>query len=215
MWPGIIKLGRIEITVFGLVMALMFWVVSFWLWRKMRSDYAEDKIFSLCLVLALSCLVGSYSVFWLEHRSWGLSFPGSATGLIVGLLLWSRKHAWNFWEWADEVAVIAVLVMAIGSLAWGPRGVISAILLGFVWLAVSLLAKNYRRISLYTSGKVGLVASVSLLGLSLTQLVVAFSLWHKLYFTGLGIVSVVTIYVRSGRRLGADANLIWQKLRKR
>ena len=224
MWPGLVRIFGIQVTVFGVVMAGMFWVVSFWLWKKFKGDYEEEKIFMLSILIALAMLLGAYSVFWLEYRTAGTSLYGGILGVAASLWMWCRINKWNFWEWADAFGRMGMAMMAVGGLAFGPAGLVRAGVSLIAWGMVWVVSRNYRHLGWYRSGRLGFTALVSVAGFSVVELIVAFTDLRAVYFGGLtikqwGAVGVLTtclvvVYLRGGRKVSEDLNDLWQKLQK-
>lgn len=224
MWPVLFKVRNLEVTVFVVAMAVMFWVVSFLVWRRMNRDYEEEKIFMLLVVMMVAGIVSSYVWSWVIYREWGTSLYGAILGVVAGLWLWCKSNNWNFWEWADVVGGIFLPMMAVGGLAWGPAGLTrfaGAVLLGLVAVG---LTDNYRKFRWYKSGRVGFGALVSAGAVCLLELIVAFVETGAVYFGGLTVrqwvaavfltVCLVLIYLRSGRKASEDLQSLWQRIKK-
>lgn len=213
MWPVLANLNGVKITIFGLGLALAFLIASFVAWRQMRSEYAEEDILSLAIVLAVLGLIAG--IGWRILSIGGLLvIPG------LGLFLWCRQKEWNIWEWLDTLGPVSLLVGAIGAIAWGlVYSVASGVLLLGVVVMV-FLRKNYRKLHWYKNGKVGFVGLVSIMWWLVAWITIAN--WHvsRVYWGGLSleawisvwalIAACLTLYIRGGRRISQD----WRQLTK-
>lgn len=182
----------------------------------MRMDYADDEILTLTIVLAILALVASFSWKW-------LSLGGVLLLPYLGIWVWSKKMASNFWEWLDAVGPVGLIVGIIASLAWGPSSAVAALVL-LVGLGINLyFAHNYRKFHWYKNGKTGFVGMTSIIWWMGTWLGIAN--WHvsRVYWAGLSLESwvavwvivgsIITLYVRGGRRVTQDWRnflKIWQ-----
>lgn len=179
----------------------------------MRSDYAEEDILSLSIILAILSLVAG--------MGWRIfSLGGMLLIAGLGLFLWCRKMDWNVWEWLDILGPVSLLVGAIAALAWGLSysGASGFLALGFA--AMLVLRKNYRKFHWYKNGKVGFVGLVSIMWWLVAWIAIAN--WHvsNVYWGGLSleawisiwaiIAAVITLYIRGGRRISQD----WRQLSK-
>lgn len=187
MWPVLMQIGRFEVTVFGIVMAVMFWVVSFLVWRRARHDFEDEKIFTLIVAVSIVSLLVGFGVGFVVTRSWGGSLYGAIAGSILVTWIWCRVNKWNIWEWIDILGAMVLFVVCIGSLAYGPLGLMRFGVMLIVNTLVWWLSKNYRKISWYKTGKMGFAGLSAGAGFCLGELVVAFGDLHTVYFAGLTV----------------------------
>lgn len=210
MWPVLVNLWGIKITWFGISLAVGYLWASFVLWRAMRVDYEQEEILSLTVWLAVLAWLGSgIWAWWWDIKTVG----GGLVGMMVGLLWWCRgKKKWDFWEWLDNVAWVSLGVGALGSLGWGPDGVISGGML-VVGLGVGKWVwNNYRKFRWYTSGKPGFSG---IFALGWWGIVIAIGRPDGVYWAPwVVIAAMVAIYLRGDRRATSDLKLIWQKIKR-
>lgn len=188
-------------------------------------DFDEEEVIMLTVVMVASGVGTGVVINWLMYRFWQVDLYGGIAGAVVGLWLWCRAHKWNFWEWADLIAELGFLMIAVASLAYGPEQMIRAGLAVIIWLSLIWLRRHYRKFRWYRSGKVGFVAIVGLGLWSVLEIVVAFFAGARVYFWGLALpqwlgvavstVSLVGLYLRGGRKVSEDALKIWQKVQKK
>ena len=133
--PVLVRLGPLSIRWYGLAYLAAF-VLSYALLRRfvrsgsLRIDNAA--IHDLVAWLALGVMVGGRLGWWLiYHREgaaepwyeplaiWhgGMSFHGGLVGVVVALLIWSRRQRVGFWAAADALALVAPVGLFLGRIA--------------------------------------------------------------------------------------------------
>lgn len=200
---------------------------SFSVWRQMRGEHEEERIFGLTLVVTASALVAAILLGAAAYRQWMAWEWGGVAGGGIGIWWWCRKMKWDFWEWGDTIAPLSLLVAAglaavDGGKMWWVAG-----WWGCGFLAVPFFRSVYRRIGWYPSGRMGFVGLVSVWWWSIGELAVASKEEFGIYWGGLeisqwvalwfGIFLVVAIYLRGGRRVTEDVRNLWpiqKKLRE-
>ncbi len=184
------------------MIGVAFLIISFWVWKTMRADYDEEDILTLSLILAGTAWALSWGWKW-----WGLA--GVLVGVVLVQILWCRLKKWNAWEWGDVVSR-ASLVMGTAA-ALGKGWWIVSSVMGVGALGLWGLAKTYRKIGWYKSGKAGLVGLIGGMwwvgvwtGLAPGQI-------YKVYLAGWILVGLaVAIYLRAGRVISED----WRDIKK-
>lgn len=180
---------------------VVFPIIIFWVWRTMRADYDEEDILTLGLILAGVAWGLSWGMKW-----WGLG--GILAGVVLALVLWCRLKKWNVWEWSDVVARASLMMGAI--LVVGTRQWLPAVMLVVGVAALWGLAKTYRKIRWYKSGKTGLVGIIGLAWWMGAWMALAPWQMYKVYLAGWILVALaVAIYLRSGHKFSE----IWPKKR--
>lgn len=184
---------------------------SFGMWRRMRSEYPEEEVLTLCLLLTLAGVAGAGMVKWVGW--WGVIL--GMTGVMAG---YCRVKGWDTWEWADLVGLVSlglgwILVLAAGA----GVGLAAAVLAG--WVAVRLTQGYYRSFKWYRSGRVGLVGLVSVVWWGLIEIGVETFTPRTIYWVGLTVaqwlaVAVIVaataaVYIRSGQTVATN---IWRKI---
>lgn len=188
-------------VLYGILYGIAFFVVGFWVWKKMRVDYEEEDILTLCLVLVGAAWGLSWGMQW-----WGLG--GILAGVVLALVLWCRYKKWNGWEWSDVIARASLVMGAV--LVAGTRQWVVAAILAVGVAALWGLAKIYRKIRWYKSGKTGLVGMIGLAWWVGVWMALAPWQMYKVYLAGWVLVMLaVTIYLRSGHKFSE----IWPKKR--
>ena len=188
----------------GVLVGIAFLVVNFWVWKTMRVDYAEEDILTLSLVLAGAAWAASWGWKW-----WGLG--GVLVGVLMALVFWCRFKKWNAWEWSDVVARSSLVMGA--AVAFGKGWWVVGSVMGVGVVVLWGLAKVYREIRWYKSGKAGLVGLVGAawwmgvwMGLAPRQI-------SKVYLAAWVLVGLaVAIYLRSGHKFSGSL-LLWPKKR--
>jgi hypothetical protein len=172
-------------------------------WKEMRHEHESSEIFTFALLLNLVALV---SLVW------------PYLGLIGGLAFlwaWSKRQKWDFWEWLDTLIPLSLLVAFVVSWSMGVDGWMVATVALSGWLLVIVLGLFYRQFNWYKSGRLGFMGIIALGWWGVVQLVVAnLSIWAVYSFAWIVILSAVTLYLRSGRKLSEDLKFIWPSKRK-
>lgn len=120
MFP-VISLGPLNISSFGLTLALGFLFGVFLIWRLARAwDLNEERILDLTILTFLGGVVGARAYFilgnfnlfgfdilkWiLIHKYQGFSFWGAIVGGVLVLKFYAKKFRVNFWQALDFAAV--------------------------------------------------------------------------------------------------------------
>ena len=169
MWPELLSLWGVKITIMGVVSAILFVLTSFVIWRHMREDYAEDDILSLTVIVAVLAAVSLGAWRW-----W--SVGGVLLLPLLGLWLYCRRRKWNWWEWLDALGPPSLIIGAVASLAWGPDLIGNSLALVVGWAVLKLVSRKYRSLRWYKSGKVGFVGIVSVAWWMAAWMVIAN--WH-------------------------------------
>lgn len=148
-----------------LLIPLSFFVFAFVLWRKLREDYPNDKIFLLTLGLMVSIVVGN----WIFGRFPLFLFWATLALLVaIGFYL-VKKLEFRLFETLDAIALGWFWVLIIG----GPAGFLSTrsfetlvepAMAGLALLGFTFFNARYRTFSWYPSGKIGF-AGVGSLGI--------------------------------------------------
>ena len=197
MWPVLMTLGKIQISIWLLFFGPAVIWASFVLWQKMRNDYTNDEIFSFTL--------------WLLAAA-GL---GMMAGKVVGVMAaaaagwwWCLKKKWDFWELFDFLGIVGLWLWLLGSLAWGPGAIWEALSATVGIILAWWVRSGYRKFTWYPSGKMGLVGMTGLLCFCLSQILVAIFTYVKVYWWGLTVdqlaaawvvaFTLVAIFLRSG-----------------
>ncbi len=197
MWPTLLDLGVIKITVCGSGLVIGFVLGSFGLWRRLRDDYDGEKLLTLWLWLVVTAWVGSGVWVWWD-TAWRQLYGALILPVLV-LMWWSRRFKWHFWELLDTFAPVTLAVLVLAALGWGPAGALSAVAAGGGVIVTALVRKWYRTWRWYVSGKVGMVGIVAVAWWSVVNLVIAnFSLWAVYSLAWIVILALVAIYLRAG-----------------
>ena len=183
------------------MVVIAFLIVDFWVWKTMRSDYDQEDILTLSLILAGT----AWGLGW-GWKWWGLA--GVLAGVILALVVWCKLKKWDVWEWSDVVARASLGLGAAAAL--GKGWWVESSVLGVGVLVLWGLARVYRKIRWYKSGKMGLVGMVGAvwwmgawMGLAPWQI-------SKVYLAAWVLVGLaVAIYLRSGHKFSG----IWPKKR--
>src|SRR3989344_5396716 len=103
MWAEVLKWGGVGLIVL--------WA-DFALWRRMRPEYPEEDILTLCLALTVTAGLGGAGA--------GRVGRGGAILGGTGVLAWyCQMHSWDVWEWGDflgslSLGVGGLLVLVTG-----------------------------------------------------------------------------------------------------
>lgn len=177
----------------------------------MRFDYDEENILAWTLLMVVSMAVGGSVVYWLVYRGFGF---WAAAAIVIGVYVlgkWSHKHNWDFWEWLDYVGWWVLVMGTVAFLSWGP----DTLWYGVGYLAgvvgVGILAKNYRKIRWYMSGKPGFTGLVALIWIAVVEIGVAFAGGDNKYLIGVSVrqwlaawlltASIVVLYLRGKSKI--------------
>jgi hypothetical protein len=193
-------------------------LISFFIWRKMRLDYGEEKVLVFSFVWGAA--VASTALLaekYLPGLSW---VGGTAAGLILAIV-WGVKFKWNVWEWLDILGPAGLAAAGMVSLI-SARWVEAAVLFAGWGLGV-WLGSGYRRIKWYRSGKVGFSGVFCLVWLAGEKVAVATFSGDKIYWGGLtagqwiGVwlltACLVTVYLRADRKITEDLKDLCKKLK--
>lgn len=201
-------------------------VFSFILWKRLKEDYANENIFSLCWIFLLSGLLGYWVGGFVEDLRFWISL---LFALVFGFLA-VKKMDFKLFEFTDALAPAwfgFLFFSALGQLL-SSSSYISFPAFNLVITGVSLFwyiffLKKYRTFSWYPSGRVGFPGLASL-GLYLAFRSVAIYLTFMLPFfynqelsifevvdIGISLASAlslwVILYLRSGRNLANKINI--------
>lgn len=148
-----------------LVNFLAFFVFAFVLWRKLKEDYPNDKIFLLTLGLAGSMLIGN----WAFGR-WPLFSFWASLVLVVAIGTYLvKKLDFRLFEMLDAIAPGWFWFLLLGSLTGflSTRTIevlVEPAIAGLALLGFTFFNARYRTFSWYPSGKIGF-AGVGSLGI--------------------------------------------------
>ena len=67
MLPYLFEFGPIKISSFGFFAAVSFILASFWLWKELKEEYAEEDILTLPIDLFLASLLGARLIYLIEN----------------------------------------------------------------------------------------------------------------------------------------------------
>jgi phosphatidylglycerol---prolipoprotein diacylglyceryl transferase len=132
--PVFLQLGPFAIRWYGLA-----YVASFlWIYWQGKRDIArrvdlrgidmDDLLFTLAMGVLLGGRIG-YMVFyqwpWVSQEPWalfyiwrgGMSFHGGLLGVVVAMVIWTRKNQRNFWLIMDWLLPMVPLSLALGRAA--------------------------------------------------------------------------------------------------
>ncbi|MFC1711261.1 prolipoprotein diacylglyceryl transferase [Patescibacteria group bacterium] len=228
MIPTLVRLGPVTITSLGVMIVLGFILGSFLIWKKTKEEnFDEEKAMDAIIVTTVFAFLVSRSLFVLFYfsemggnlLSWfdfvgkpGFSWIGALLGGIVSLVLFCKKHKWDFYKVADLFSfglVLFAIFLHIGtfldgsfygtatSMPWGikfigldgPRHPTQLYELIFMVILLKLLYffdKNYRTYEWYKNKRgealAGFLLAVFLAGFSLTKFMVGFFKEHDLYW---------------------------------
>jgi len=234
-----LNLGQVKITPFFWSLAISVVLASFFFWRKLREDYADEEIFKTTLILFFSSLFFSRLIFiffhlekfdfslgrWLSISTFpGFSVLGAFWGGVLTLAWMFSKYKINIWEGLDSLSQPLLIFVSLGGLgSFLEKGSLRGLafsgvgILGFVVL--EFLRKRYRTFSWYKSGKTGfLFWSTSLYVFALCSIldfVLGVALYLEELFWCLTIlVSVGIIYYRSERDFKEDFRKLIKRRKK-
>lgn len=132
MWPTILSLGPTRISTQGVILALTFFFVSFWIWKKGREEHFEEE--TLMDVVILTTLIGFifsrilfvllhlnlFTSFWQAFRLVkypGFSWHGAFVGGLIAFYFLTKLKKWDFYVLADLIAPPLLLALALARLA--------------------------------------------------------------------------------------------------
>lgn len=151
----------------------------------MRLDYDEEKIFSWTIstvaIMAITGLVG----YWVVYRVIGFWVVIAILGGVYLLRKWSKKHDWDFWEWLDYVGGWMLMVGTVVFFSWGPEMWVYGVGYLVSLIVVKILARNYRKIRWYTSGKPGFSGLAAIICIAVVDILADFTGDRQLYFLGI------------------------------
>lgn len=118
MQPLLFSIGSINFYTLGLLLAIGFFLSSFFIWRRLKDlGIDEEKIIDLVIIAGLVGFLFSRIFFIIQNfpnfgfnpvhwlligRYPGLSFWGNIGGIFLAIFLFSRRQKLNFWQLADE-----------------------------------------------------------------------------------------------------------------
>lgn len=223
----------LKLLVLGLGILISFFIV----WKKLREDYSDEKIFSFSLGVIGGIILGYIGTSFIEPILPGIKFWGAiAGGGLLGTWL-SKKLSIRFFE-ALEAVIPAVFVYLIfeslTKISWlqvinlEPGVIFQFAQLGGVTLSLLVFvyaSRNFRRFMWYPSGKIGIASLLALAVFFIFQVVLAnafsdmLTLLSRATDTTFGVfsamVSLVVVYIRSGRDLKRDFRFSKSSRRKR
>jgi len=186
--------------IFKIALIMLAVVVGhFVIWKAMRDEYELEELFSFTTLVTL---LGLTSLFW---SYLGLLF---GLGLLIG---WTKKFKWDYWEWLDTLGPLSLLMAFILSWFDGIGGWPAAVVSLAGWFLVQVLAKFYRQFKWYPSGRLGFVGIIALGWWGVVQLMVANMSVEGVYCLAvISSLTVVALYMRSGRKPSDDFKFLWQ-----
>ncbi len=132
--PIAFSLGPVQVHWYG-IMYLLGFGAAWWLGQRRRAagrlPVTHDEFSDLCFYMMLGVILGGrigYMVFYdtaelIAHplsliRVWegGMSFHGGLLGVLVAGLIWTRRHAINFFDAIDFVAPLVPIGLGLGRL---------------------------------------------------------------------------------------------------
>lgn len=144
--PIAISLGPVQVHWYG-IMYLLAFGIAWWLGQRRRAagrlPVTHDEFSDLCFYLMLGVILGGrigYMLFYdlpelIHHplsliRVWegGMSFHGGLLGVLIAGLIWTRRHAINYFDAIDFIAPLVPIGLGLGRLGnfiggelWGRR----------------------------------------------------------------------------------------------
>ncbi len=132
--PIAFSLGPVQVHWYG-IMYLLGFGAAWWLGQRRRAagrlPVTHDEFSDLCFYMMLGVILGGrigYMVFYdtaelIAHplsliRVWegGMSFHGGLLGVLVAGLIWTRRHAINFFDAIDFIAPLVPIGLGLGRL---------------------------------------------------------------------------------------------------
>lgn len=208
MWPVLLDLGAVRVTVFGLSLVVAFALGSFMFWRRLRGDYDGEQLLTMWLWLVVASWMGSG--IWVWWTAGGRQIWGAIGGSLLVLIWWSKRYKWDGWDLVDAWGAVSLAVAVLAAAGWGPVSWQVALTSAIGLVVASLVRRWYRRWRWYTSGRMGVAGTIAIAWWGVINLVVAnFAAW-AVYSLGCTVVlAVVIIYLRSGRQINRDIAFIW------
>lgn len=144
--PIAVSLGPVQVHWYG-IMYLLAFGIAWWLGQQRRAagrlPVTRDQFSDLCFYMMLGVILGGrigYMVFYdtaqlianplnlVKVWEGGMSFHGGLLGVLVAGLIWTRRHAINFFDAIDFVAPLVPIGLGLGRLGnfiggelWGRR----------------------------------------------------------------------------------------------
>ena len=132
--PIAFSLGPVQVHWYG-IMYLLGFGAAWWLGQRRRAagrlPVTHDEFSDLCFYMMLGVILGGrigYMVFYdtpelIAHplsliRVWegGMSFHGGLIGVLIAGLIWTRRHAINYFDAIDFVAPLVQIGLGLGRL---------------------------------------------------------------------------------------------------
>ncbi len=240
MNDALLRINNIPIYGFGLLVVFSFLWGSFVYFKKANESNFEDNVILDSVVLSafwgfilgrLIYAVVNFGMFW-NHWSRlflltnypGLDRFGAIFGIAFGLWLCLRKIKDKFLNWFDLVSLgisagTAVFYAGLAIMAFMWQFVVFAVAFLLVYIYFWNVEGKYRTFDWYrnnkTSARSGFISgfSISLWGLLFlaenflnSKLSWQVGLWAGLLFVG----GLVLVYIRSGRTVADDINLVFK-----
>lgn len=132
MFPTLLSLGPLKINTGGVILALTFFVTTFWIWKRGREEHFEEEaLMDMVILVTLVGLILSRVFYVISHLNlfssfWqvfqiikypGFSYPGGLAGGLLAFVLFASFKKWDFYLLADLVAPPLVFALALGRLA--------------------------------------------------------------------------------------------------
>jgi len=130
--PVLMNMGSFEIRYYGLVYALSFLLLYFflnYLAKQRKIKLSNDKVSDLVIYLIVGVILGARSFYVLFYNLqyylgqpaeilmlWhgGMSFHGGLVGSVLAVLFFCRKNKVRFYEIADIIAIPASAFLMLG-----------------------------------------------------------------------------------------------------
>lgn len=130
--PIAFSVGPLHVHWYGLMYLLGFilaWLLAHWRVKHYKLDWTSEQISDLIFYAALGCILGGrigYMLFyntqqflhapWILFKLWegGMSFHGGLLGVLLAVVIFSRKVKKAFWEVADFLTPLVPLALAAG-----------------------------------------------------------------------------------------------------
>lgn len=168
--PVIINLGGIELYYYGLAYAIGFVGIHFWLRLRRKSlgwdiqdVYDFSILFSVCVLLVgrLFSVLIYHRLYYQDHPHelfyyWqgGMATHGVLLGAVFSIFIYARWKNISFRQLADEIAIPAAFLLALGRIGNFVNGQISGTVTS-VWWAVKFpdMAGFRHPVTLYEAAK--------------------------------------------------------------
>jgi len=131
--PVLVSLGGFEIRYYGIVYALGFLFLLWWLLRYRREiDFSKNDCYDLVFYLILGGVIGArlfHVIVWepgyyladplkiLYFWEGGMAFHGGVIGGLFAAWLYWKKRKFKFWKVADLLSIPMVVVAGVGRIA--------------------------------------------------------------------------------------------------